>query len=102
MFQSAVQEAPSTKNYVIDVVGKGHQSEYQSCASNTFDSTGLATCHTVDNFELFHHCSYACELNTEPDVEYRTQEHDNACHKDWFELGTEKNVNASCYIPVDN
>lgn len=47
-------------------------------------------------------CNYWCELNTEPDVDYSKESYDTARHEDWFQLGTEKDVKASCYMPINN
>lgn len=52
IFQATVQQAPSTKSCVPYGLKKGHQTDNQCLAGNTFHSGSQVTGHTVNNCEL--------------------------------------------------
>jgi hypothetical protein len=47
-------------------------------------------------------CSYECALDTEANLDPSIEAADDAFHKDWIRLDTEKAVDFSSYVSVDS
>lgn len=65
MFQSVVQEAPSTKSCVFGGLRQGCQIENECCVSDAFHNCGLAISRASTVTHCFGQCSCGLDLNTQ-------------------------------------
>jgi hypothetical protein len=65
MFQSVVQETPSTKSCVFDGLRQGFQIENKCCVSDSFRNCGLAISHVSTAMHCVCQCSCGLDLNTQ-------------------------------------